>query len=163
MVLHPARTHGAARSAGSLSRRRVLAPCALIVTRNAHFRRWACEQLRESRFEVLIADNGLDALMVVDREPPQVIVVDHALPWFGVICLLNRVRSDATTASIPVFLVATRAALPFVAACRRLGVTVLGQRLGELRAILAGPARPPHAARLGVEAGPGCPSYQRRP
>ena len=157
------RTGGAPHSRMCLVPPRWPFPCALVVTRDVRFRHWACGELRGSNFQILVLDDGLKAVTVVDSDPPQVIVVDHALPWFGVICLLNRVRSDAATNPIPVLLVVSRAAPSFVRACRTLEVTVLSKQPGELKAVLLGPARQSQTARPGVEVGSGCATYQGRP
>ena len=46
-----------------------LAPRALVVTKNERFRRWARGQLRDSGFEVFVADDGFDASQAVACDP----------------------------------------------------------------------------------------------
>jgi CheY-like chemotaxis protein len=141
------------------------APRVLVVTRDQPFRRWAHAQLRDSGFETLVADDGFDASQVVVDDPPELIVVDHALPWFGVmclICLVSQMSGDTATPLIPVLLVTPRATRSFVEACRALGVAVLVRHSGEPEAVLHLPVRQPHTPPCVVLAGVHDPSYERR-
>ena len=142
---------------------RALAPRVLVVTQDERFRRWAREQLRDSGVEILITDDGFDAVLEVDRDPPESIVVDHAVPWFGVICLLRRVRRDTAAADIPVLLVAPRATDSFVAACRALGIAVLVRRPGEPEAVLHVHPPEPQTTQRRVTAGVAGPAWERSP
>jgi CheY-like chemotaxis protein len=110
-----------------------LAPCVLVVARDEHFLRWASGQLHNSGFEILVADGDYHASQAVDRDPPELIVVDHAVPWVG---LLSRVRGDPALASIPVLLVAQQVTDSLADACRVLRIMVLVRRPGEQDAVL---------------------------
>jgi CheY-like chemotaxis protein len=142
---------------------RALAPRVLVVAKDERFRRWARGRLRESGFEILVADDGFDASKAVDRDPPELIVVDHAVPWFGVICLLDRVRRDTTLATIPVLLVAQSATESFANVCRALGIAVLVRRPGEPKAVLHVPVPEPRMTQRGDVAGIRDPSRERSP
>ena len=152
------RDNGAPRSHMRPSYHPALAPHVLVVAQDEPFRGWARGQLRDSGFEILVADDGFEASLAVDNDPPDVIVVDHAVPWFDVICLLSRVRCDAALATIPVLLVAPRATGSFVEACRALGIAVLVRRPGEPQAVLHVHVPEPRTTQPGVVARVGNPS-----
>lgn len=121
------------------------APRVLVVAKDERFRRWARTQLQDSGFEILVADDGFDAAQAVVDDPPELIVVDHTLPWFGVMCLICLVSQMSCNApTIPVLLVTPRATGTFAAACRALGVAVLVRRPGEPKAVLHVPVPRPH-------------------
>jgi CheY-like chemotaxis protein len=143
-----------------------LTPRVLVVAKDERFQRWARGQLRDSGFEILVADDGIDASLAVADDPPELIVVDHTPPWFGVmrlICLLSQRSCDTATAPIPVLLVAPRATGSFLEACRAVGIAVLVRRPGEPEAVLHVPVPEPQMTQRGVAAGVGDPSWERSP
>lgn len=138
------------------------APRALVVARDRRFRQWARVQLRDSGFEILVTNDGFDALRVVESDPPDVIVLDHGLPWFGTIGLLNRLCGDTPRLAIPVLLVVSRATDAFAKACGTLGVAVLVRRRGGPQAVLHVPAFEPRTSGPDSVAVPGNQSNERR-
>jgi CheY-like chemotaxis protein len=128
-----------------------LAPRVLIVAKDEDFRQWARGQLQESGFEIIFVDDGYDASLAVAREAPELIVIDHAVPWCGVMCCLSRVWRNGAVAPLPVLLVAPQATDSFVKACRALGIAVLVRPRGDFKALLHMPASEPlPPPRLGV-------------
>jgi CheY-like chemotaxis protein len=142
---------------------RALAPRVLVVAEDESFRRWARGQLRESGFEIVLADDGFAAATSVERDPPDMIVVDHSLPWFGVICLLTQVWRDSARPKVSVLLVAPRATDSFLKACHAVGIAVLVRRAGAPKAVLHVPVPELQMMQCAVAAGVGNPSWERSP
>jgi CheY-like chemotaxis protein len=135
----------------------------LVVAKDESFRRWARGQLRESGFEIVLADDGFTAATAIESDPPDLIVVDHGAPWFGLICLLGRLWCDSTLTKVPVLLVAPQASDSFMKACPAVGVAVLVRRPGAPKAVLHVPVPELQMMQCAVAAGVGNPSWERSP
>lgn len=86
------------------------APRALVVTRDLRLRWFVRQRLAAAGFEVRSLDDGLYALMLAHRDPPDVIIVgavDHGLDTAHV---LRHLRKDDRTARVPVLVVEACAA-----------------------------------------------------
>lgn len=142
---------------------RTLAPRVLVVAKDGRFRHWARGQLQESSFEILLADDGMAAALAIARDPPDLIVIDHGTPWFGVLCLLAEVRRNPHTVSIPILLVAPRATDSFMKACHAVGIAVLVRHPGAPKAELHVPVPELQLMQSAVAAGVGNPSWERSP
>jgi len=54
--------------------------------------------------------DGETALAMVERDPPALVILDLMLPGISGIELCRRIRSDATTAALPIMILTARAA-----------------------------------------------------
>lgn len=59
--------------------------------------------LEDEGFEVLAAEDGVEALKIATSERPNVILLDQMMPRMNGKELLAALRSDSATSSIPVF------------------------------------------------------------
>jgi len=59
-------------------------------------------------YEVVTATDGVGALATVERERPDVILLDIVMPEMDGIQVLDRIRAQARSASIPIILVTAR-------------------------------------------------------
>lgn len=58
--------------------------------------------LAEAGYEVTVAKDGLEALSVLEREKPDLILLDILLPKLDGFEVLKKIKSDSTKAQIPV-------------------------------------------------------------
>jgi DNA-binding response OmpR family regulator len=77
----------------------------LVVEDDEHMRRAICGYLRSYGFQVLEADNGLDALAVLRRGQVDIALVDVGLPQMDGLELVRRVRLEST---VPIVIVTGR-------------------------------------------------------
>ncbi|HEY2392832.1 MAG TPA: ATP-binding protein [Candidatus Angelobacter sp.] len=80
----------------------------LLVDDNRDMRDYVYRLLR-SRFEVVTAINGRDALEKARKQPPDLVLSDVMMPEMDGFALLTALRKDENTASIPVVLLSARA------------------------------------------------------
>jgi CheY-like chemotaxis protein len=81
---------------------------ALVVDDSMLIRHTVCRFLEERGFAVESASNGRDALQVLDRISPNLIVTDMQMPIMGGSELITAVKARPETASIPIVIVAGR-------------------------------------------------------
>ena len=86
-------------SAGNGHRSR---PCVLIVDDYPDAREMYSEYLQYSGFDVIEAENGMEALTKAVDKAPDIILMDLSLPVMDGWEATRRLKSDARTASIPV-------------------------------------------------------------
>jgi two-component system phosphate regulon response regulator PhoB len=60
-------------------------------------------------FRVVAADNGEDALMLVDEEGPDIIILDWMMPKLSGIEVCRRLKMRPETRSIPIIMLSARA------------------------------------------------------
>lgn len=80
----------------------------LVVDDEVHIVQVVAIKLRNNGFEVVTAENGAEALDVVTREKPDVIVTDYQMPVMTGLELVEHLRREPTTADIPVVLLTAR-------------------------------------------------------
>jgi signal transduction histidine kinase/DNA-binding response OmpR family regulator len=76
--------------------------CVLVVDDEESVRRLVVETLADSRFELLEAVNGEDALAVIADRKPEAIVLDLLMPGLDGFGVLEHLHADADTREIPV-------------------------------------------------------------
>jgi CheY-like chemotaxis protein len=81
---------------------------ALVVDDSMLIRHTVCRFLEERGFVVESASNGRDALQVLDRISPNLIITDMQMPIMGGSELITAVKARPETASIPIVIVAGR-------------------------------------------------------
>jgi two-component system, OmpR family, response regulator MprA len=77
----------------------------LVVDDAEDFRRMISLALTSAGFEVLEARDGIEALHSVDRDPPDLIVLDLSLPGVDGIAVRHEIAAQAITRDIPVVVV----------------------------------------------------------
>jgi CheY-like chemotaxis protein len=81
---------------------------ALVVDDSMLIRHTVCRFLEERGFGVESATNGQEALEVLKRVQPDIIITDMQMPKMSGSELITAVKSDSTLAGIPVVIVAGR-------------------------------------------------------
>jgi signal transduction histidine kinase len=79
----------------------------LVVDDNADMRAYLRQMLRQ--WDVISANNGVEALELARRDPPNLIVADVMMPEMDGFGLLEALRHDVRTESVPVMMVSARA------------------------------------------------------
>ncbi len=79
---------------------------ALVVDDSMLIRHTVCRFLEERGFSVESATNGLEALEVLKRIQPDMIVTDMQMPKMNGSELITALKSQASTANIPIVIVA---------------------------------------------------------
>jgi len=92
--------------AGKASRKVLLVDDSMLV------RHSVCRFLEERGYTVETATNGVDALEVVSRLHPDVIITDMQMPKMSGGELINALKAEPSTAQIPVVIVTSRHGAP---------------------------------------------------
>ena len=82
---------------------------ALVVDDSMLIRYTVCRFLEERGFTVESATNGVEALQILERVHPDLIVTDMQMPKMSGSELITALKSKPETASIPIIIVAGRA------------------------------------------------------
>ncbi|MCK4268173.1 MAG: response regulator [Actinomycetia bacterium] len=77
-------------------------PTVLLVEDNPVNLELAKDVLENYGFEVLSATNGLEALEVVEKAPPRLILMDLQLPGMSGIAVIECLKANELTAHIPI-------------------------------------------------------------
>ncbi|MEP0845275.1 MAG: hypothetical protein HRF50_00480 [Phycisphaerae bacterium] len=78
------------------------APRALVVASRGRLRRLACRRLTAAGFDVRTTDDGLYALMLAHRNPPELIVIAREIAGLAAPEFLRRLGCDGRTRDVPV-------------------------------------------------------------
>ncbi len=81
----------------------------LVVEDEADIRKLITYHLTQERFRVLEAENGEDALDLVQQEPPRLIVLDLMLPSLSGLDVCKIVRQNPETAQTPILMLTAKA------------------------------------------------------
>ena len=81
----------------------------LVVDDNDDSRRIVQAIVRSAGFEVMLARNGKEALEVVERSIPELIIMDVMMPEMDGVQALKTLRSSPRTSRIPVILLTAKA------------------------------------------------------
>jgi CheY-like chemotaxis protein len=81
---------------------------ALVVDDSMLIRYTVCRFLEERGFAVESATNGLEALQILERVHPVLIVTDMQMPKMSGVELITALKKDPATAGIPIIIVAGR-------------------------------------------------------
>ena len=84
------------------------APCVLVVEDEGAQREVLQYNLESEGFDVVVADNGEDALLLVQEEQPDLMVLDWMLPKVSGIEVCRQVKADPATRSIPIIMLSAR-------------------------------------------------------
>lgn len=83
-------------------------PCVLVVEDEGAQREVLQYNLESEGFEVVVADNGEDALLLVQEEQPDLMVLDWMLPKVSGIEVCRQVKADPGTRGIPIIMLSAR-------------------------------------------------------
>jgi len=64
--------------------------------------------LSQTPYEILEAHDGIEALEVVERESPDLILMDVTMPRLDGLGAVQRLRAQEKTRALPIFMVTTR-------------------------------------------------------
>jgi CheY-like chemotaxis protein len=92
----------------SLSAEKAIPLVALVVDDSMLIRHTVCRFLEERHFAVESATNGQEALEILKRVQPDIIVTDMQMPKMSGSELITALKSQPTTANIPIIIVAGR-------------------------------------------------------
>lgn len=81
---------------------------ALVVDDSMLIRHTVCRFLEERGFSVVSASNGLDAMELLKRVQPDLVVTDMQMPKMSGSELISALRSQPSTARLPIVIVAGR-------------------------------------------------------
>jgi CheY-like chemotaxis protein len=81
---------------------------ALVVDDSMLIRYTVCRFLEERGYTVEAATNGLEALQILERLQPDLIVTDMQMPKMAGSELITALKKDPKTASVPIIIVAGR-------------------------------------------------------
>jgi twitching motility two-component system response regulator PilH len=84
-------------------------PAALVVDDSMLIRYTVCRSLEERGFAVESATNGVEALQLLERLQPDLIVTDMEMPKMSGSELITALKKNPRTAQIPIIIVAGRA------------------------------------------------------
>ena len=101
LVCRPGGVHSA--------RCKLMPAVALVVDDSMLIRYTVCRSLEERGFVVESATNGLEALQILERLQPDVIVTDMQMPKMSGSELITELKKNPKTATIPIIIVAGRA------------------------------------------------------
>jgi CheY-like chemotaxis protein len=82
---------------------------ALVVDDSMLIRYTVCRSLEERGFTVESATNGLEALQILERVLPDVVVTDMQMPKMSGSELITELKKNPKTSGIPIIIVAGRA------------------------------------------------------
>jgi len=89
-----------------------MARTALIVDDSMLIRHTVCRFMEERGYSVESAANGLDALEILKRVRPDIIITDMQMPKMGGRELITAVKQEAALANVPIVVVAGRQSNP---------------------------------------------------
>ncbi len=92
-----------------LAHNELMSTVALVVDDSMLIRYTVCRFLEERGFTVESATNGVEALQILERIRPDLIVTDMQMPKMTGSDLITVLKEKAETASIPIIIVAGRA------------------------------------------------------
>jgi twitching motility two-component system response regulator PilH len=82
---------------------------ALVVDDSMLIRYTVCRSLEERGFAVESATNGLEALQILERVRPELVVTDMQMPKMSGSELITALKANPETSGIPIIIVAGRA------------------------------------------------------
>lgn len=86
----------------------VALPTALVVDDSLSTRRALAQVVRDAGYDVRTAKDGLEAIEIIDKKVPDILLVDMEIPRMNGMELTAHVRANLETANIPVIMVSSR-------------------------------------------------------
>lgn len=95
----------------------------VVVEDNASLRMMLCEKLRKENYKVTEAENGEEALDMVVRHKPDLVILDVILPRMTGFEVLEKIRHISEVKDVPVMLLTNLESMENVERALRLGAT----------------------------------------
>lgn len=112
------------------------------------------ELLRARGFEISVAQDGMQAVMMAMRQPPDAIVLDIGMPGGSGLHVLERLKASTKTNTIPVVVLTALSDPAVPSQARALGAreflrkpVVVEQLYGALDRVLGSPPKPSSPAQ----------------
>ncbi|MCK5433518.1 MAG: response regulator, partial [Gammaproteobacteria bacterium] len=83
-------------------------PTALVVDDSLSARRALAQVVRDAGYDVRTAKDGLEAIEIIDKKIPDILLVDMEMPRMNGMELTSHVRANPDTSNIPVIMVTSR-------------------------------------------------------
>jgi two-component system alkaline phosphatase synthesis response regulator PhoP len=80
----------------------------LIVDDEIHIVHVVAIKLRNNSYDVVSAENGAQALKMVQEEKPDIVVTDYQMPIMNGVEFIEKLRQDKATENLPVILLTAR-------------------------------------------------------
>lgn len=80
----------------------------LVVDDEIHIVHVVAIKLRNNNYDVISAENGAQALKLAQEEKPDIVVTDLQMPVMNGVELIEKLRQDKATESMPVILLTAR-------------------------------------------------------
>lgn len=80
----------------------------LVVDDEFHIVQVVAIKLRNNGYEVITADNGADAFRLACEQKPDIVITDYQMPQLSGLEMIEKMRSNADTARIPVIMLTAR-------------------------------------------------------
>ena len=100
------------------------APCALIVDDSLSARRSLAEYVKDLGYEIMTAKDGIEAIEVIEKKIPDILLVDLEMPRMNGVELTAHVRADEKTRDIPIIMITSRATEKHQSMANSAGVNV---------------------------------------
>jgi chemotaxis protein histidine kinase CheA/ActR/RegA family two-component response regulator len=84
------------------------APCALVVDDSLSARRALAQFAKDAGFEVRTAQDGLEAVAIIDARQPDILLVDMEMPRMNGLELTAHVRGSEATKHLPIIMITSR-------------------------------------------------------
>jgi chemosensory pili system protein ChpA (sensor histidine kinase/response regulator) len=117
----PGRAAAGARTRGAVSAR-VRARRILLVDDSISIRKFVGQMLEKAGFEVITANDGAEALRRLDVTAVDAVITDLEMPRISGYELIEDLRARASTRTLPVVVLTTRAGAKHINLARRLGI-----------------------------------------
>lgn len=105
-------------------KRPAAAPVVMVVDDSLTVRRVTCRLLEREGCDVLIAKNGAEAVEILQKTTPDVMLVDLEMPKMNGFELIKKVRANPKTALMPIIIISSRSAEKHRKIASDLGVNI---------------------------------------
>jgi len=122
----------------------------MIVDDDANIRAALKYRFEKENFTVRLAKNGVDALVQIGREPPDLVILDLMMPEMNGLKLLSHLRENPQTVSTPVIVLTALGRTPFYEKTRELGAAGLVTKPFSPRHLVQEVKRVLEGTRVGV-------------
>jgi chemosensory pili system protein ChpA (sensor histidine kinase/response regulator) len=109
---------------GAAQKKPAAAPVVMVVDDSLTVRRVTCRLLEREGCDVLIAKNGVEAVEILQKTTPDVMLVDLEMPKMNGFELIKKVRANPETALMPIIIISSRSAEKHRKIAGDLGVNV---------------------------------------
>jgi CheY-like chemotaxis protein len=98
-------------------------PSILIIDDDSFFVTIYSEEFKQNGFEVNTATNGEEAIRIASAQKPDIILLDLVMPRMDGFRVIEALKSESSTAAIPVFVLTNLGLQQDIDRCMKLGAT----------------------------------------